>query len=257
MRVEKWYLDCVADDGTGMIGYAARVSWGPLAVRCSETLHWRAGDLVARCRIALGGRLPVSSPDGVAWSSPALQARGRWRPPGYEMPPAILHEEAAGRIEWNCLCPAAPAAVGVNGDHFEGFGYAERLVMTLPADRLPMRELRWGRFISRDESCVWIRWRGPVERNWCYHNGQAVDAVMPDFHQLEWSGHRLKLSRGTTLRTGRIADTAFNEAGLLRRLLPAAVLDLEETKWCSPGVLIDAHGRDHAGWAIHEVAIFP
>ena len=58
------------------------------------------------------------------------------------------------------------------------------------------------------------------------------------------------------LRSGRIADTVFGDARWLRRLLPAAVRDLDETKWCSAGTLTDAHGQKHSGWAIHEVAIF-
>jgi hypothetical protein len=218
---------------------------------------WRAGEPAVLSRSVLGGRLPVATLDDIVWRSPALDAQGRWRPLVTGMPATLLHEESAGRIEWTCLCPAAQTVVKIGGSQCEGLGYAERIVITLPPTKLPMHALRWGRFIAVGHSCVWIRWRGPVERNWCFHNGRPVDAIMRERSELSWNGHRLQLDYGTTLRTGRIADTALKDTGLLRRLLPAAVLDLEETKWCSRGVLTDAHGKEHPGWAIHEVVIFP
>lgn len=257
MRVEKWYLDCVTPDGAGMIGYAARIGLGPLALQCSETLLWRAGEPADLNRTVLGGRLPAEMPDGIVWRSRAVDANGLWCPCGAGIPTVTLHEEAAGRIEWTCLCPAAQAIVSVGSIHLEGLGYVERLVMTLPPAKLPFRELRWGRFIAGGQSCIWIQWRGPIERSWCFHNGRAVDAAMPDRHELVWNGHRLRLDQGSILRAGRIAETAFHEAGLWRRLLPRAVGGIEETKWCSAGVLTDEQGREHTGWAIHEVAHFP
>lgn len=240
-----------------MIGYAARVSWGVLAVRCAETLGWNADDHAADNRTVLGGRLPAATPEGIEWHSPAVKADGRWSPLGPGLATVILHEEAAGRIEWTCCCPAAQVVACVDGTRREGLGYAERLVMTLPPARLPIRELRWGRFIASTQNCVWIQWRGPMERSWCFHNGHPVNVVTSAGHELTWSGHRLEMKRRTTLRTGRIADTVFKDARLWGRLLPAAVGDVEETKWCSRGVLTDARGQSHEGWAVHEVAIFP
>ncbi len=257
MRVEKWYLDCVTADGAGMIGYAARISFGPLALRCSGTLRWHDGDQGAVNRTVLGGQLPTATPAGVSWHNQAVDAHGEWTARGVGLPAIVLHEEAAGRIEWTCFCPASQAVVNVDGEPREGLGYAERLVMTLPPAQMPIRELRWGRFIADGQSCVWIRWRGPKERSWCFHNGRPVDAAMPDSRTLAWGGHRLDLGPGTNLRAGRIADTAFQHSGLLRRLVPAAVRDIEETKWCSRGVLTDTNRREHAGWAIHEVALWP
>lgn len=239
-----------------MIGYAARVGVGPLAVHVSETLRWQAGDPAAQNHTVLGGALPVAATEGVDWSSPALDASGRWRPFVSGMPAEILYEDPAGRVEWTCFCPAARTTMSIGSDHYEGLGYCERLVLTLPPAKLPLRELHWGRFIADTQSCVWIHWLGPVERSWCFHNGQAVPAATRVPHGLSWNGHRLQLNGGTILRSGRIADTAFQDARWLRWLLPAVVRDLDETKWCSVGTLTDARGQRHSGWAIHEVVKF-
>lgn len=257
MRVEKWYLDCVTADGAGLIGYAASLGWGPLAVRCSETLRWNSGAGPAENRIVLGGAWPVEASNGVEWTNPALGLAGQWRGLQPAMAAVVLHEEAAGRIEWRCACPAARVTLEVGGTRHEGSGYAEQLVMTLPPARLPVRELHWGRFIAEGQSCVWIRWSGRLARTWCFHNGAAVAAEFGAATEVRWPAHRLELASGATLRSGRVADTVFQGAPLLRRLFPSALGNVMETKWCSHGVLTDAAGRRHDGWAIHEVATFP
>jgi hypothetical protein len=177
VRVEKWYLDCVNGDSSGFIGYAGRVGLGGLAVNFSEALCWQADGLATPGRIAFGGALPVASADGIDWSSRALDAVGHWRPIVPGMPAEILYEEKAGRIEWTCFCPAARARINVEGKAYEGWGYAERLVITLPLTKLPIKELHWGRFIADTQSCVWIRWIGPAERSYCFHNCRAVGAT--------------------------------------------------------------------------------
>ncbi len=257
LRLEKWYLDCVTATGGGVIGYAASLRLGPLSLRYSEALSWPGPGAAARGRTIRGGGVPTATEAGVAWNSAGLRLAGEWRGRQPAIGPVSLHAEPAGEIEWTCLCPAAETAVTLDGETYAGAGYAERLVMTLPPGRLPMRELRWGRFIADTQSCVWIVWRGGVEKTWCFHNGRAVEAGMPGPRELKWDGHRLALETGATLRSGCITDTALTRAGPLRWLLPRRVRRLVETKWCSRGVLTGADGRTHAGWAIHEVVFFP
>ena len=239
-----------------MIGYAARIGIGPLVVPVAETLEWRPSESGTKNRTVWGGALPVGSAAGVDWRSPALEAKGRWEPFVAGRTTEMLYQDPAGQIEWTCCCPAARTRVCVGNNHYEGLGYAERLVLTLPPAKLPLRELHWGRFISETQSCVWIRWRGSVKRSWCFHNGQAVVATPSAGPGLHWPGHQLELDRGQVLRSGRITDTACGEARWLRSLLPAVIRNLDETKWCSAGLLTDSLGQKHSGWAIHEVATF-
>lgn len=257
MRIEKWYLDCVEAGGSGVIGYVARIGLGPLALRCAETLQWCAGDRAAKHRFALGGEFPRETADGIDWQCRGLDAKGQWWRRQAGMATLTLHEGSAGRIAWTCFCPAAHAAVRIRDGGWEGAGYAERLTLTLPISRLPFRELCWGRFIADAQSCIWMEWKGDVTRRWFFHNGGLVDTAAPTESEMSWSGHRLRLDPGMTLRTGRVLDTALKDAGLLRLLLPRALRGVRETKWCSRGVLTDANGREHIGWAIHEVACFP
>jgi len=248
-------MDCVSADGAGFIGYAARAGFGGFGVNVSESLCWEADGEAACDRFSLGGAPPQSSAEVISWSSRTLRVSGRWSP----IVPAVsvvLLEREDGRIEWSCLSPAATARVTVGARAYEGGGYVERLVMTLPIARLPIRELRWGRFISGAQSCVWIRWAGQVERSLCFHNGRPVDAA-GEPAGLAWPGHRMHLEPGTVIRSGRIGSGGARSARWVRLLLPSAVRRIEETKWCSRGFLDDAHGNRHCGWAVHEVVVFP
>lgn len=256
MRIEKWYLDCVTPAGAGMIGYAARMSAGPLAVRLSAAIQWPAGEAVRHQRTALGGMFPVESSAGLSWDNPAVAAQGTWQLIRSGLPMVILHEEAAGRIEWTCLSPAARVCVSAGSTQYDGLGYAERLVLTLPPARLPLRELHWGRFITETQSFVWIRWQGPVERSWSFHNGQAVAAAQKR-RTTTWPGYSLELAPGVILRSGLISDNPSNQNRWVHKLMPAVIRRLDETKWCSAGILTDATGHEHSGWAIHEVVTFP
>ena len=78
-------------------------------------------------------------------------------------------------VEWHCLHPRARAEVSVAGSHvFRGFGYVERIVLSLPAWDLPIAGLRWGRFLNDSDALVWIDLRGPFSTQLAYHNGARV-----------------------------------------------------------------------------------
>jgi hypothetical protein len=249
-------MDCVNADGSGFIGYAARAGYGGFGVNILETLCWQADGGAAGGHISLGGALPKASAEGISWSSRALHVNGRWRSTGAPALSEILLDGRKGRIEWTCLSTAAPARVTAGSREYDGDGYVERLAITLPLAELPIRELRWGRFISGAQSCVWIRWDGKVRRNLCFHNGRPVDATAEPTG-LAWPGHQLRLEAGIVIRSGRIASGRVHGARWVRLLLPSAVRNICETKWCSRGVLADAHGDTHSGWAVHEVVVFP
>ena len=57
--------------------------------------------------------------------------------------------------------PRSRVEVLVGDCEFNGLGYAECLTVTVPPWQLPIRQLRWGRFVAPDRSLAWIDWQGP------------------------------------------------------------------------------------------------
>jgi hypothetical protein len=139
----------------------------------------------------------------------------------------------------------------------QGFGYAERLDLTVAPWKITIGELQWGRFLSATDSLVWIRTGGAQRTTIAVHNGQDVrlSHIEPESVRLE-SGPALELDCGRTLRTGRLSDTVLPAAPVLERFFPRSILNLRETKWCSHATLT-TKDRTSTGWAIHEVVEWP
>ena len=164
-------------------------------------------------------------------------------------------------MDWNCLLPTARVCLDFSdGRRLEGQGYAEVLEMTIPPWRLPIRELRWGRFLADDgrASAVWIDWRGPRALSFAALNGAPCDAaeisetrvVLGDPHAT------VDMTDPRVLRDGPLARTALGRIPVLRKRLPVRILETRETKWLSRGAL-EREGVRRAGWAVHEVVRWP
>ena len=253
--LSKWYLDAVGDDGSVFLGYSARLRWNLLRIHYTSILtSGPAGETSRRWLVPCPS--PVAADGEIRWRSRRIGVNGVWR----SRASAVCRELAAtdrGHIRWNCLQPASEAELGLRGHaDLRGRGYVERLEMTLPPGDLRIRELRWGRFSSGDESLVWIDWRGPAPLTVVVRNGRsgtegrvADDGLALDDGQLRFSGSRV-------LREGRLGGTALSGVPGIRRTASASLLAAQETKWLSQATLTTTSQR-LTGWAIHELIRFP
>ena len=253
-KLSKWYMDCVSDDGAVVIGYATRLGWRRLAKGYASTLE-AVGDAPPRTRVsARGFEPPVLDGETLRWSCRPLGVSGEWN----ALEPSFgrtLFEDAAGSVDWTCLFPRARVSVEGpwNGGSVRGLGYVERLEMTLNPARLPIDELRWGRFLGPDASIVWIEWRGPRPLDLVFRGGAPERATVLGDDGIEFAdGSRLFLEERAVLREGRLGDTVLSGQRALRRLLPRRLLETSERKWRSRGRLVDARGAESRGWALHE-----
>ncbi|HVT57824.1 MAG TPA: hypothetical protein VHR45_05455 [Thermoanaerobaculia bacterium] len=247
--------------GEAFVGYAATLFWRRLRLRYASYLltSRTRPDSAAESRSTLQCDQDPASHDGeLSWGCPALEVEGRWlaEAPGLER---ILLEQENGCVRWRCLQPRSRATVTLGGGRaLAGQGYAEHLSLTLPPWRLPVRELRWGRFLSPSDAVVWIEWRGPRPLTLLVHNGaETGNAAIAD-HLVEFAGSSLRLSASQVLREGPLGRTVLSSIPRLQRFGPRAMRAAHEIKWCSRGVLDPAAGGGaNAGWAIHEVVHLP
>jgi hypothetical protein len=128
--------------------------------------------------------------------------------------------------------------------------------MTVAPWRLPIRELRWGRFLTASDALVWIRWRGARPLLLLDHNGRRLSAGEVGDGGVRAAGCSLGFGATRVLRDGPLGATVLRGVPGLRRRLPAAILGARETKWCSRGELAAPGSPPRAGWAIHEVVRF-
>jgi len=262
----KWYIDVVDQQGRSAIGYWTSLRWGPLALRW-EALSLHQPGREAQHRSGRGaaespGRVGGTDLDGrageIAWNSRTLGCEVRCRPWSAAHHATLLHNDA-GQVNWTCESPAATVSFSVSAARgageppmlVVGDGYAEQLTLTLAPWKLPISELRWGRWScsSSRRSLVWIDWRGASPLTLVLDNGApTADARVEDDH-VRIDGRDLVLTGTRTLHARRLGDMALG--GVAATLSPSWRA-LEDRKWLSRGML-----GGETGWAIHETVRFP
>jgi hypothetical protein len=253
-QLNKWYMDCVAPDGTAVIAYWAWVKWGLLRLRYAAVLVCRNGK-VSEASTLFAGKEPHLSGGGLSWQCPRLKVEGRWQPTDQPVSSTLLTSDR-GNVVWHCHLPRASARVILGGIAMEGLGYAERLDMTLRPWHLPIQELCWGRFLSSGAGVVWIEWRGPHPLTLLTVNGTIQSEGTVGDRKAAWTTGRLELESGLILRDGQLGTTALARVPLVKYLIPRSVRDVHECKWLRRGSIMMDDGKVETGWAIDEIVRF-
>jgi hypothetical protein len=222
-------MDCVSDDGEVFLACQAELRW--------RALHLRYASVLGGCSSLRETPEPVWSDGVLCWNAPSLGVAATWHAVDWPVRETLLN----GACGWNCVAPRARAEVRLGDRTIRGLGYAENLTMTVPPWRLPIHELRWGRFLSETDGVVWIEWSGAESACMWWHNGLRSE-----------SASEIDFRDRATLRDGKLVETALHVIPDIHKLFPARILGLRESKWLSRAAFGQA-----AGWAIHEVVRWP
>lgn len=246
----KWYLDCVTEQGDTAVIYCADLRWHRVRAVYSSVLTADSESISTRSSMT-GGQLPSVSGDVISVELPKLGISGKWTSAANAVSRNVF-EGTAGYVRWNCIQPKSAVHLRIQSREFIGLGYAECLTLTLPPWQLPMRQLRWGRYVSPEDCLAWVDWQGPFTTSFAFYNGQPS---LPE----SISDSRIVLLDGTLcvddclpLRSGRLAETLLPGAPGLGKVLPLSLFKIEEHKWRSRGHW-KASDHSSSGWVIHEV----
>lgn len=255
-RLEKWYFDCVTKDGNCVILYRSRLAWKRLAMSWTGTAVWSPGAEPRFSASLARNEPPAVSGDSLVWlaGDPGCQVRLSRR---CDAVGAVLLDGPEGRVEWTCPFPAAQAQVRVRMRAFNGTGYGECILLTLPPWRLPIERLRWGRWMADDLSrcLVWIEWMGEVSDTWVFLDGRRVGAARVNDDSIVAGDVCLGLSKRRDL-TGRSLSDILRSIAPLRAAVPDRIWKVKETKWLGEGVLADGVHVDCRGSAVFESVSF-
>jgi hypothetical protein len=253
-HLEKWYVDVVDPTGRALVGYSSTLRWAGLEVRHASLLLSEPGR-AARAQTTLRRvTAPEAEGDAIAWSLPLLGLEGRWSRHCASLS-AELFSTARGAVVWTCHAPRAAARVRLGGVRLEGTGYVEQLRLTLAPWRLPIEALHWGRAIADSCAVIWIDWRGAdhSRRLVAVDDSVAQGAELTD-DGVTWAGTSLvRLGTRRTLREGTLGGSvATSLPAVLRRRLPARLLEVHEHKWVGQASIRGAPAN-----AIWEVVRWP
>jgi hypothetical protein len=245
----KWYLDCVTDEDEVAIVYGTEISWSGVRMSVNSVLGGSEDRVETRTSVSpfevsqAGNRIAIEVPkQGVAgvWDADSAPC-GR-----------VVYETDAGKVKWDCMQPRSRVRLRLYDRELSGPGYAECVRLTMVPWRLPLRELRWGRFVSPRNWMAWVDWKGSYETSFAFVDGMECASPAISDAEVQAAGAKLRIEDGFALRSGRIGSTILSHVPRLKKLLPHSLLNIEERKWCSRG---EMRTDDHcsSGWVIHEV----
>mgnify|MGYP001596350551 CR=1 FL=1 len=174
--LSKWYLDCVAPDGRVVIAYWASLGWRDLSITWQQVTLHDPGQPARRQSSLSSSPPPAIGPDAITWLAPALDCRIDVRPRQGPIRHRLL-DDSTGIVEWRADAPAADVSVALGGRApMQGTGYAERLLVTVLQWHLPIRELRWGRWIDAAANLLATR-DEPTLRALAQHAARRIHAA--------------------------------------------------------------------------------
>jgi hypothetical protein len=249
--LRKWYLDVADDRGNVYIGYWGQVRWKAISVSLLQHL-FRTNERGVWSRSALL-RQPEPAwfwPDELRWNADGVE--GVWRSAGVDPLEERLLESDEGSIHWRCHQPRALVTVESADLCFSGLGYSETIEMTIPAWRLPIKTLFWGRAHSRHHSMVWIQWDGPTRCSRLWSDGALETEFAISESGVSGRNISLMVGENATLREGTVRSTVFEPYEAVTARFPAKALLFDEHKWYGTGQIF-AGGSVEPATIIHEV----
>jgi len=248
-------MDATDDAGRAFIGYSARLDWKSIGLFYNGfTFRSITGAVVKRNSFS-SQQFPSVSGEEIVWRFRNVSAKWkRMVAPVHE----VLLELPEGNITWSCHAPQALAVVEHTHEQLEknALGYVEKITLSLPPWKIPIRELHWGRFLSPDHTVVWIRWIGPVPRTLVWHNGARFQDAEITTEAVAFDGLMLSINNKRELRKGSLLSTVFSKFPAIARLFPKTIMQLRENKWVSDGLLMRGNKRIAEGKIIHEHVIW-
>ena len=259
--LEKWFLDCVTEDGYSFIFYSGHISWGKIRIPYSSHLIY-SPDRGPDNRQWLRNTSPPHRSGGqIEWHDPMRRIGGYWSAIDPEVHARIIDRED-GYVDWHCWQPRSKVELNIDDVQYSGLGYIEQIRMTLPPWRIPMDQLRWGRFTGPDDGIVWLQLAGEQNKQWAWHNGRYCNDVGISEFSLEFPEQDIQLTLGESAslesekKMLNIVRKLSDRIPGLQRIVPYNFLMSDENKWLSKADITHSNGRISRGWAIHELVNF-
>ncbi len=259
--LSKWYLDFAGENGEAMIFYAAQLTWHSMSAKYTSWLSYNPESGVVLKSRFRKVQMPVLDRDVITWKDSDFGVSGTWSA-SMQMIQARLFDSKEGYLDWECYQPASKVKLLINERTLTGVGYAEQLTLTASPWRIPMDELRWGRFGSDSYNLVWIELRKSDKKQWLWLNGEKIGTCLieDDRIVIQEGNLTLYLDRQVILESEKKIQSVVGK--IIRYLpnfhksIPLGFLMADETKWLSKCELHSNGKVISNGTAIHELVNF-
>jgi len=251
----KTYLDCIDDTGNCLIVYVAKLKFKFIKISYSGIIVSDHNNKTYERTSFKKNILPVID-HNIGFKDHALNITGEWQriDDSFQFP---LYSNDSRLVLWNCHHPKAIANIEFGWKDYHGFGYAETLTLTIKPWELPLKELRWGRFLSENYTIVWIHWKGQNPLNRIFLNGNEYnDAIFEDDLISFNSGkYKLEFLKISGIRKGKLSNI-FSKVPWLKALFPFTILQTQEFKYKAYSSFKEQSNIVSFGWCLYELVVW-
>lgn len=254
-RLEKLYCDSVDDSGNCFIVYMAKVDCRFVSFCYSGLIHIDGKGVTAE----RSSFKRIDIPDGkiLKIDVEKLGIEGIWKSTDTPFVRTLLRDENSGELIWNCHHPKAATEIRFGNMLHKGRGYAETLVLPLMPYRLPVDEIRWGRFLSDATTVIWICWKGSRTLNLLFLNGYGYSDAEFSERGIKFGEKLFSLSFSEVriIRKGTFSDL-FPGKPVLKILVGKGIIKSLETKFIAKTNFSRNSIFVATGWSIYEEVIW-
>jgi len=260
-KLEKWFLDCVTDEGNCFIIYASELTWNKWKITFSSVLNYHLSmGIFYKPKIG-NSHFPEIRGSFITWQDNYFKIEGNWNGKTQAIH-ENLFENKTGCLAWNCYQPMSSVTLNFNKKEYVGLGYAEKLVLSVVPWDIPMDELRWGRFLSDAYHIVWIEYKREQTNQWVWVNGEKVENWDIFDNRIYNDSRHLELLFGEKIVLEKEKKILNVLKGLIKYLpgfkrnIPLKFLNADEKKWLNKSTLKIDDQIICSGWTIHEYVNF-
>jgi hypothetical protein len=246
-------LDVADDKGHVYIGYCVSLKWGKVELNGFQHL-WRSPEKGIETQLKFTKQSAPEYKEGnqLIWQPNGIEAI--WESAAQPVKETLLDTDD-GKIVWQCRQPKARASVNSSKLSFSGWGYTECIEITIPVWKLPFNILYWGRCHSDNHCLVWIKWDGKTKQNLIWFDGECSQDFVIEDSKIVGSDFLLNLGENVPLRQGKIGSTIFRPFVNTMRVLPKAILLVDERKWYNKGFL-ETNSKVESAVTIYEKVVW-
>lgn len=255
-KLEKLYLDCIDEEGNCFVIYWANLNFSYIKLIYSGLIFSNFNGLCVE-KSSLRKITKPNNKELLLFNNPILKVNGDWR--RLDEPISILlYTDKLGReLFWNCHHPKTFTNIIYENISYRGMGYAETLTLPIKPWQLPIDELRWGRFLSEDNTIIWIHWKGNYPINKIICNGAIYeDAIFEENRILFDNGNYILKFQGTTIiRKGKLSNL-LSRMPWLKIIINSRILNTIEIKYKAKTSFSKNNIKIDNGWSLFEIVTF-
>lgn len=168
----------------------------------------------------------------------------------------VLWQHNKSKINWNCIVPKAEFEAYIDNQLFSGLGYSEILELNFVPWKMPISTLKWGRFLSKNHTIIWIEWIGKQPLKKVFWNGERIEDVEIGDNEIYFIKQKTKLifENPISIKDEKILKIA-EKYPFLKLFFKSKFLNSREMKFKSQSTLISPD-KSEKGHSLYETVLW-